>query len=806
MLAPAGGKDAAYAALHYGADAVYTGLSRFSARAEADNMTLESLDELAAYAHSLVPVRRVFVTVNTLIQDRELPDVVRLLGDVRDIGVDAVIVQDAGVLRILNRHFPELRVHASTQMAVHNLEGARRLRALGCRRVVLARELTLVEIRHIAAASGLETEVFIHGALCYSYSGLCLFSSHAMGRSGNRGRCAYCCRESFSPGTGRYVPSAAGLPFSMKDLALGDYLPALREAGVSSLKIEGRMKSALYVAAVTDYYRRRLDGALSDAQARALESDLQTIFSRPWTPLYLPGSPDAPVIDSRTVGHRGTPVGRVESIRTDATGKVWLVFQSSRALEKHDGLQIDLPGSAQPFGFAVNGLRLVGKSGVSGSLVIQTAAGARVEVELPVDYPVLPAGAPVYCASSQAVKRRYDFERPRPGVFRMRRSLRVRVALRRDGVRVAAPLSDGNGQVEITLEGPYDTARQPDKTRAAWTSSFERIRDTGWELESLDLEDPDHLFVPLPAIHDARRRLMEAVTAAWTQERNALLQGLARTVMLAPDEPRRPSRGERWTLKLRSGCGLDRWDEPDAQTPDEIVCAWSSPADERVIRREWETWSRLFPGRVLRMALPLIIRQADTDALVRLVRALRADGQAHWEVSGLGGLELLQAACDGKLPPDCTADWPLYVLNRQSYAALRAWGIERVTASPEDDRNNLTELIAVAGDRVEVTVFQFTPLFLSETRPETTGMDLMARNGEGYHIRQDGSRWAMIRDRPYQLVAHLDALRKAGARCFRVDLQHAPGDPDEWVRLWRRVRTGDPVPGGYEANFIRGLA
>src|SRR5439155_1423097 len=182
------------------------------------------------------------------------------------------------------------------QMAVHNRAGAETLKKLGFSRVVLARELTFEEVRDVTASAGIETEVFIHGALCYSYSGLCLFSSQTLGRSGNRGKCAYSCRDSFTAegapetlrdGTVTRRDAAEGFPFSMKDLALPDHVPALRAAGVSCFKIEGRKKSPLYVATATDFYRRLIDGTLNESERPALEADMQTVFSRPWTRLFV---------------------------------------------------------------------------------------------------------------------------------------------------------------------------------------------------------------------------------------------------------------------------------------------------------------------------------------------------------------------------------------------------------------------------------------------------------------------------------------------------------------------------------------
>src|SRR5262249_35818537 len=222
-----------------------------------------------------------------------------------------------------------LELHASTQLSVHNRAGAETLNRLGFKRVVLARELTFEEVRDVTAASGVETEVFIHGALCYSYSGLCLFSAQTLGRSGNRGKCAYSCRDSYEvrgaplelrDGSPVRRDPRTGLPFSMKDLALPDHIPALRAAGVSCFKVEGRKKSPLYVATTTEYYRKLIDGRLGDGERPALEADMQTVFSRPWTRLFVQSHKDKEVADRDTVGPRGTGNGRAEAAAPQPTG------------------------------------------------------------------------------------------------------------------------------------------------------------------------------------------------------------------------------------------------------------------------------------------------------------------------------------------------------------------------------------------------------------------------------------------------------------------------------------------------------
>lgn len=270
ILAPAGSFDSMKAAIAAGADAVYMGGSRFGARAYAENPDEKGMLEAIDYAH--LHGCRLYMTVNTLVKENELDDLYEYLLPYYRAGLDAVIVQDMGVFSYIREYFPDLSVHASTQMTITGVEGAALMARMGADRIVTARELSLEEIRHIYKETGVEIESFVHGALCYCYSGQCLFSSLIGGRSGNRGRCAQTCRLPFdvlrsewekgsktkaaggilNPGDEKYV-------LSLKDLCTLDILPDILEAGVYSLKIEGRMKSPRYTAGVVRLYRKYVD-------------------------------------------------------------------------------------------------------------------------------------------------------------------------------------------------------------------------------------------------------------------------------------------------------------------------------------------------------------------------------------------------------------------------------------------------------------------------------------------------------------------------------------------------------------------
>ena len=291
LLCPAGTRAAFEAAVTCGADAVYLGAKVFNARANAANFTFEELKDMAAYAHKKGV--KIYLTLNTLIYDREMRDALDAAVKATEAGADALIVADAGLCRVLRRVYPEIRLHASTQMSVHSAEAGRILAKEGYERAVLAREMSAADIRSFTEHAGIESEVFIHGALCVCHSGQCLFSSLVGGRSGNRGECAQPCRLPYG------TPGGKSYPLSLKDLSLCEYVPELIDLGITSLKIEGRMKPAEYVGAVTSVWRRLLDerrGATPD-EVRYLSD----IFSRSgFTDGYFRSNIDRNMLGTRT--------------------------------------------------------------------------------------------------------------------------------------------------------------------------------------------------------------------------------------------------------------------------------------------------------------------------------------------------------------------------------------------------------------------------------------------------------------------------------------------------------------------------
>ncbi|MCX7029923.1 MAG: U32 family peptidase, partial [Spirochaetes bacterium] len=372
--------------------------------------------------------RRVYVALNTVVRDDEIGRLAETLARLEALAVDGVIVQDLGVTALVSRHFPSLALHASTQMAVHNAAGLAELVRLGFRRVILSRELTLAEIADLRRAQpGFELEVFVHGALCYSFSGVCLASWALTGRSGNRGDCAQICRGRFSRTAARRAERfdngaedrsgaapVEGTFFSCRDLFLGRDALELVRLGVDAFKIEGRMKSPEYAAATVRLYRAVIDegDALDDARYERLVRDAQATFAREPTTGWLRSSSGSRLVDDRFPGHRGARLGAVTAVRRERRGPAWVRLALEGDLSLRDGLAfMSLDGTEQS-AFSVQAIRNGGREARF------ARTGETVEVRLPEGLDVPEEGREVRQLSSRFL----DLPEPKEASVRAYRS------------------------------------------------------------------------------------------------------------------------------------------------------------------------------------------------------------------------------------------------------------------------------------------------------------------------------------------------------------------------------------------------
>lgn len=682
LLAPAGNLEAGYAALYYGADAVYLGLQKFSARAGAENFDEHALDEFTAYAHSLG--RKVYAAINTIVQESELDELLSMLDMCSRYKVDAIILQDLGVARIIKESYPELELHASTQMAVHNKEGALFLQKMGFSRVVLARELTLKEIEEITAIEGLETEAFIHGALCYSYSGLCQFSALEMGRSANRGKCMYPCRGCFKTENGNKHL------FSMKDMALqSDVL----KMPVTSLKIEGRKKSPLYVAAVTDYYRRILDHKGEDV-SRA--ENIRQIFSRPWCKFHFNGK-NKNVIDPDFVGHRGLYLGKIEKTQKN---KIFLTLDHD--LGRYDGLQIDVAGREKPFGFSVQNIRVNSKN------CFEAQKGQSVEIEVPFSAPKLERGMKVYLASSTKVKSSYPVKKPKVGQFINAMSLDVVVEVKGESVKARYK------NYESEIKGHFEKAEQPEKVKQAFETAFLKTGGTSFELASLEVINPQGLFVPVSVMNELRRQLYGEIVVVSKKGTLPLTH--------APVNPQL----KLWSIKIDHPEYLSKLNLDDFAEIIYLLNPQSRPEDLADL-----------PKEKIRLALPTVCRH---PALYdQVIEKHLESGFYKWEAANYWVLENLPLQ---KI--DITFDSSLYMMNTQAVEQAGEIGASGVCLAIEDTLSNIKDLAAKSSLNTTLVVYQDAPLFISAGCIRRNKCQECQGGEKWYEIEKDGQKYQAL--------------------------------------------------------------
>ncbi|MBU3968507.1 MAG: DUF3656 domain-containing protein [Euryarchaeota archaeon] len=477
LLSPVGSKESLIAAVENGADAVYFGGTLFSARQYASNFNREELEWAIDYAHARGV--KAYVTVNTLIKDPELDEVCDYLHFLCSAGADAVIVQDIGILKLLREQLPQLPVHASTQMTIHNAEGVKFLQEMGVKRVVLAREMSLKEIKQIKSETGMEIETFIHGALCFSYSGQCLLSSMIGGRSGNRGYCAQPCRKKYRAG------EIEGYLLSPKDLNMSQHIPDLIEAGIDSFKIEGRMKRPEYVAGIVRVYRNLIDRHV-EVPSRFMVTDdekhtLRQLFNRGFTTGYFFGNPGSELMSRKYPHNRGTRIGMV----VDYEPRNRMVSINLKApLRTGDGIGIGVRDT----GLTVKGM-FIGKK------IVNTAdQGSTVNVPLEDE---VETGEPVFKTYDSLLM----------ATLEVKNIIKIPVNMSfiaHVGEPVKLRISDTEN--EINTQGSCASrAESKPISKSAITEQLKKLGNTIFEAGEIAFEIDDNIFIPVSEINSLRR-------------------------------------------------------------------------------------------------------------------------------------------------------------------------------------------------------------------------------------------------------------------------------------------------------------
>ena len=808
LLAPAGNWQALRAAVANGADAVYFGVEVFNARMRAANFQQEELPELMHWLHR----RGVkgFLTVNVLVFSDELVEAAGLIRAAAAAHVDALIVQDVGLARLARKLAPELAVHGSTQMSITSAAGVAMAAELGCERVVLARELTLTDLGRLQRQLqqrqlAMPLEVFVHGALCVAYSGQCLTSEALGQRSANRGECAQACRLPYQlivDGEERDLQEQRYL-LSPQDLSAWELLPQLEQIGIASLKIEGRLKEATYVAAVTDAYRQGLDrlaeGLPSAPQSGEQRRSLELSFSRGLSTGWLGGLDHQALVHGRWSKKRGPLVGVVESCSAGG----WWIIQTKAALKPGDGVVFEDPGSGPLEPPAEVGGRLMAvQQRPMGRLAVRLGPG-RIETR------GLSAGSPCWLTSDPALESQWQ-RMAGQATPECSRGLRLRLQGRlgeplelgvewAEGLDPAATL-----QIKLRSVSALQAASEQALDQPRLQTQLGRLGGTCWRLEQLEIALEGALFLPVGQLNKLRRDLVEALAAIEpgpnysqapltgdTPDFTELLQSLS-----SPGSDRAENSGPQLVVLVRN---LEQLRALRDQPVASVIADLDQPAE---LREAVAIGRGCWPGGIW-LAGARVTRPDERWTLEPLVRAA-PDG---YLVRNADQLEVLTP-----LAP-CYGDFSLNVANPVSASwFLDHWNLQRITASYDLDLQQMLALLrGCPPGQVEVTTHQHMPLFHMEHclfcaflsdghdhtdcgRPcEKHTVLLRDRSGSEHPLRADlGCRNTLFNGRAQTAAEALPQLMSAGVRQFRIELlQESAAESQHRVQQYSAALRGE---------------
>jgi putative protease len=760
LLAPAGDRLCVTAAVENGADAVYFGLEcGFNARARATNLHLESLPEVMAFLHDRGV--RGYVTLNTLVFPSELPAIERTVVQLTEAGVDAVLVQDLGLVRLIRAISPDLAIHASTQMTLTSAECIRAVEALGIERVVLARELSIDEIRKIHAATGVEMETFVHGALCVAYSGQCLTSESLGGRSANRGQCAQACRlpydlvcdgEDVELGDVKYL-------LSPQDLAAYPLVPELIDAGVVSFKIEGRLKTPEYVANITRHYRRAIDAAVAGRQLDFTTQDvteMELSFSRGFSPGWLGGCDHKMLVPGLSSAKRGVLLGEVAAVRG---GRVLINARISVAA----GDGIVFAGDRE-------------RGDEQGGRVYEVRASGR-QIELgfgrdAIDVSQLVPGQQIWKTDDPqlSARLRKSFAGSKP---ERRVPLDLEVTAAVGGLlRITGRAANG-GTCLVESHETLAAATKHPLTREVLVEQLGRLGATVYELRSLAVEIVGEPMVPLSVLGKLRHAMIAQLESSARERPPRRIRSSSKAPLVAPIAEIEDAAEPQMRVLCRSLAQLD------AAIACEVRSVIVDFADIREYRQAVATARDR--GVEIYLATPRIQKPDELG----IFHAMARHGADGWLVRNLAGVEY----CHERSIP-FIADFSLNAANQWTADYLRSLGAKRVTVSYDLNRDQLLELIdAVSPSWLEVVIHQHMPMFHMEhcvfcavlspgTNKTNCGrpcdvhrVKLRDRIGKEHVLTADvGCRNTLFNAVPQSAAEVVPQLLARGVRSFRIEL------------------------------------
>ena len=802
LLAPAGDWECAKAAVENGADAIYFGLDRFNARMRAHNFTEAALPRLMEFLHRRGV--RGYVTFNTLVFQNEIADAVQYIRSIIAAGVDAAIVQDVGICRIIRQISPDFPIHASTQMTVTSAAGVDFARELGCNLVVLARECSIREIEKIqsaqassvstegAATGSLPLEVFVHGALCVAYSGQCLTSEALGGRSANRGECAQACRMPYELiSDGKTVPLGdRKYLLSPQDLAGLEVLPGLVSAGVSSLKIEGRLKTPEYVANITRTYRRALNecaarltsegepegtSVVAPARRDVAQYDLEMAFSRGLYSGWFRGINNQELVHARFGKKRGVYLGEVARVQGSK-----VILQLHAPLKPGDGIVFDAGHPEQP----EEGGRVYEVQPIKPSAMPEVALAFGTG---DIDFSRVSVGDKLWKTSDPELDRRLrqTFDGDAPRYFR---PITMEVHGRAGGPLTLIVRDEVSRVVQVASSIPLEVASKQPLSTERLKEQLGRLGGTPFQLAELTNHLEGAVIVPVSELNRLRREAvaelekLRAQPLRWTQNAETpVTTGAAiPSPSAAPAEPVAPE----LIVLVRNLTQLESALRCGATT---LYCDFEDPKKYRdAVRMAHESFGCAGPQKTIWVAPPRIFKTGEEWTL-KMVRSSDADGYLVRNYDHLSYFA------------DCrrVGDFSLNVANASAAEYFMAkFGLERLTASYDLNSTQLEALLQAApADWFEVTIHQLMPMFHMEHcvfcaflskgtdytncgRPcDVHEVRLRDRVGAEHVLKADaGCRNTVFNSRAQTGAEHVARLLELGVRKFRIEFVSETAD------------------------------
>ncbi|ADL12759.1 DUF3656 domain-containing U32 family peptidase [Acetohalobium arabaticum] len=782
LLAPVGNRKSLYAAVQNGCDAIYLGGKSFNARKRAENFSIEELKEVFEYAH--IRGVRVYVTVNTLYKDQEIKEVLEFIEQIYRYGVDGVIIQDLGAARLINEAIPDLELHASTQMTVHNLEGAKYLEELGFSRVILARELSLAEIEEIIEGTQLEVETFVHGALCISYSGQCLMSSLIGGRSGNRGRCAQPCRLPYTLidlDTREIIEKefAESHLLSPKDINTLEILPNLIDAGIASFKIEGRMKRPEYTALVTEKYHRYIDDYVENREKNyeVNEDDLEEItqiFNRGgFIPGYYLGKDDLDLISHQRPKNWGVKIGEViEYDNRSGECKIKL----NKELDVGDGIEIWTGEDKNP-----------------GAILSEFEEISEDIIKIEIDGRIR-AGDSVYRTSDEELLTRLQKTYQLPDTIKKIEIFGHLTAKLGEPMELKV-WEDAGHYLSVTGDFVCEEAENQPVTEDDLREQLNKLGNTPYEFGSLELDIDDNLFIPISKINELRRRAVEELNLKRSKQfLSSERSGRINQKDFGLETAERKEKVE-LTVYLKE---IDYLEDILEVGVDRVYCDSQQLELDQV--DDWVQQARDYDTEFF-IKLPQIARQDRMKEVKEKIDSLEESQVDGYLVPQLGIAYLLQGT-EKKL----IADYPLNIFNSYSVSHWQLEEYKGVVLSPELTLNEIKDLTEYNNIDKEIIVYGHLPMMITEYCPiggvvtefnserccnqECLQGDygLLDRKGMAAPIETDPDNCivTIYNSQPLYVLDYLSEIMQSGCQSYRLDFVRE--DKEEAIEILQAYR------------------